>query len=140
MLSHYDCTLDKDPDDFASPGHIADMNATVDTLKERSSTLKSELKTLQVTLQTLRSLPTADDLGLQVGSLHQEVTELRNHLEPLRSGEVKPISAEEKQKLQVEVKKMQGLWMARKKWFMDLFDAVADGMGGDANPIDLKVS
>ncbi|KAF3908888.1 hypothetical protein AA313_de0204712 [Arthrobotrys entomopaga] len=132
--------IPQDPDDFASPEHIADMNATIDALKERTSTLKSELKTLQVTLQTLRSLPTADDLGLQVGSLQQEIIELRNHLEPLRNGDVKPISAEERQKLQIEVKKMQGLWVARKKWFKDLFDAVADGMGGDANPKDLKVS
>ncbi|EPS45715.1 hypothetical protein H072_148 [Dactylellina haptotyla CBS 200.50] len=117
---------------------IANMSTTVESLKVRTPTLKSELKTLQVTLQTLRSMPTADDLESQVGNLQQEISDLRNRLEPLRSGDVKPISAEEKQKLHMEVKRMQGLWMARKRWYKEFFDAVSDGMGGDANPQDLK--
>ncbi|KAJ6258934.1 hypothetical protein Dda_5829 [Drechslerella dactyloides] len=126
-----------DPDDFASPEEIADMNVSVDSLKERTTTLKSELKALQVTLQTLRSLPTADDLETQQGNLRQEVTDLRNRLGTLRSGDVKPISAEEKQRVQAEVKRIQGLWVARKKWEKGFFDAVSDGMG-DVNPNDLK--
>ncbi|KAK6335372.1 hypothetical protein TWF696_002151 [Orbilia brochopaga] len=129
--------IPQDPDDFASPEEIAEMNVSIESLKERTATLKSELKALQVTLQTLRSLPTADDLDAQLGNLRQEVTDLRNRLEPLRSGDVKPISAEEKQRLQTEVKRVQGLWVARRKWEKDFFDAVSDGMG-DVNPKDLK--
>ncbi|RVD89344.1 uncharacterized protein DFL_000357 [Arthrobotrys flagrans] len=130
----------QDPDDFASPEEIADMKASVEGMKERTSTLKAELKSLQVTLQKLRSMPTADDLKSEVGTLRQEVTDLRSRLEPLRSGDVKPISAEEKQKVQMEVKKMQGLWITRKRWSKEFFEAVTDGMGGDVNPKDLKLS
>ncbi|KAK6495187.1 hypothetical protein TWF481_003213 [Arthrobotrys musiformis] len=115
------------------------MKASVEAMKERTSALKAELKSLQVTLQNLRSMPTADDLKSEVGTLRQEVTDLRSRLELLRSGDVKPISAEEKQKMQMEVKKMQGLWIARKRWSKEFFEAVADGMGGDVNPKDLKV-
>ncbi|KAF3928359.1 hypothetical protein ABW21_db0203164 [Orbilia brochopaga] len=132
------CGLIQDPDDFASPEEIADMNGSIESLKERTVTLKSKLKALQVTLQTLRSLPTADDLESQLEDLRQEVTDLRNRLEPLRSGDVKPVSAEEKQRLQTEVKRLQGLWVARRKWEKEFFDAVSDGMG-DVNPKDLKV-
>ncbi|KAF3167179.1 hypothetical protein EYR41_011914 [Orbilia oligospora] len=130
----------QDPDDFASPEEIAAMKTLVEVMKERTSTLKAELKSLQVTLQNLRSMPTADDLKSEVGTLQREVTDLRSRLEPLRSGDVKPISAEEKQKVQMEAKKMQGLWIARKRWSKEFFEAVADGLGGDVNLKDLKVS
>ncbi|KAF3931816.1 hypothetical protein ABW19_dt0201154 [Dactylella cylindrospora] len=113
------------------------MDTEIESLRERTTTLKSELKTLQVTLLNLRSMPTADDLESQVGNLHQEVTDLRTRLEPLRSGDVKPISAEERQKMQMEVRKMQGLWMARKKWFREFFETVLEGMA-DTSPKDLK--
>ncbi|KAF3934809.1 hypothetical protein ABW20_dc0110347 [Dactylellina cionopaga] len=82
-------------------------------------------------------MPTADDLESRVGNLQQEITDLCNRLGPLRNGDVKPISAEEKQKVQMEVKRVQGLWMARRRWFKEFFDAVLDGMS-DANPNDLK--
>ncbi|KAK6498110.1 hypothetical protein TWF506_004351 [Arthrobotrys conoides] len=127
-----------DPDDFASPEEIAAMKTSVEVHKERTSTLKAELKSLQVTLQKLRSMPTTDDLRSEVDTLRREVTELRSRLEPLRSGDVKPISAEEKQKVQMEAKKLQGLWIARKRWSKEFFEAVADGLGGDVNLKDLK--
>ncbi|KAK6347544.1 hypothetical protein TWF718_005383 [Orbilia javanica] len=129
---------DQDPDDFASPEEIAEMKASVERMKERTSTLKAELKSLQVTLQNLRSMPTADDLKSEVGTLRQEVTNLRSRLGPLRSGDVKPVSAEERQNVQKEVKKMQGLWIARKRWSKEFFEAVADGMSSDVNLKDLK--
>ncbi|KAF3228574.1 hypothetical protein TWF192_004203 [Orbilia oligospora] len=116
------------------------MKTLIEAMKERTSTLKAELKYLQVTLQNLRSMPTADDLKSEVGTLQREVTDLRSRLEPLRSGDVKPISAEGKQKVQMEAKKMQGLWIARKRWSKEFFEAVADGLGGDVNLKDLKVS
>ncbi|KAK6334392.1 hypothetical protein TWF730_003607 [Orbilia blumenaviensis] len=127
-----------DPDDLASPEEIADMKASVEAMKERTSTLKVELKSLQVTLQNFRSMPTADDLESKVDTLQQEVTDLRSRLKSLRSGDVKPVSAEDKQRLQMEVKRMQGLWIARKKWSKEFFEAVADGMGSDVNLKDLK--
>lgn len=87
----------QDPADAASPEEIAVMDEQIATLREEIATAKGEEKTLKARLITLNATMSMQDLQSGIACLGAEQKALLARLGPLRSGNVKPVSAEEKE-------------------------------------------
>ncbi|KAH8592356.1 Tat binding protein 1-interacting protein-domain-containing protein [Bisporella sp. PMI_857] len=118
----------QDPSDIVSPAELAAMDETITYLRTNIPTLKSILKTLSSTLATFRASPTVVELATKVQSLKSENEEKQARLNAFKEGEVKPVTAEEKEKIEKESKYWSGKSTKRKKAFEHLEAMLMDGM------------
>ena len=84
-------------------------------LRKSISTLKATHKTKTASLGVLRSAPTTEALRDLVHKLQMEKADTEVRLQVLRSGKIKPVSAEEKDKAEAEYRRWEKKAAARKR-------------------------
>ena len=115
------------------------MKSEVEDLKDEVNELKSEHKTLSHSVQQLRSIPSADDLEDLIEKLEDENEELRSRLQTLRSGDVEPVSAEEKERVDRELKAATNILNKRKKAFDVFWQEISQNACGSGGSTELWV-
>lgn len=105
------------------------MDTEIARLREEAIALKSEEKELRETLRKSSTQVPLPQLKADVASLESQKTDIEARLEKLKGGSLKPISAEEKEKVngshRMAVKSLE----ARKKIRMELWRTLEDGVG-----------
>lgn len=130
----------QDPKDAATPEELAAMEAEISKVRDEISAAKAEYKTLSTTLSTLESTLTTTDLRESVHALELTRKELLARLEPLRSGNVSPVSAAEKEMVDNEWRKAQRDAFGRKRIFDDFWGLLKDSLPEEIAVDDLAVS
>lgn len=118
----------QDPTDAASPEEIAVMDQQIATLREAIATTKGEEKNLKAQLTTLNATMSTQDLESRIAGLEAEQKALLARLGPLRSGNVKPVSAEEKAAADKDWKLWTYRANVRKKICMELWAHLTEEM------------
>lgn len=95
----------QDPKDSATPEELVSLDIAIASLCDVIPSFKTNLKAKSNSLATLRSEPTTQTLQIAVDKLEKERDEIEARLKVLRSGSVKPVSREEKERVEVEHKK-----------------------------------
>ncbi|KAI9707088.1 MAG: hypothetical protein M1836_000048 [Candelina mexicana] len=111
----------QDPNDAASPEEFAAMDVEISTLKEETTTLKADEKALRSTLSTLKTTLSTHDLREAVHALELELKTIEARLSPLRSGNVVPVSAEERALVEKEWREVKRVVEVRRKGCMSLW-------------------
>ena len=76
----------------------------------------------------LRSAPTTEALRDSVDKLEKQKAETEDHLRVLRSGIIKPVSAEEKERVEAEQRKWERKAAARKRIWKEAEGTMLEGM------------
>ena len=91
------------------------MESETTSLREATTGLKTEEKELRLSLREGASQIPLTELKASVAALEQEKDEITARLAKLRSGSIKPISLEDRDKVGLEHRKWQKTSNARKK-------------------------
>lgn len=104
------------------------MDSEITDLREQITTAKSAERLLKANVSTLNAIMSAHDLRAAINDLERKKKEYLGRLGPLRLGNVKPVSSEEK----AEVEQAWKLWHrranARKRICMELWAMVTEEM------------
>jgi 26S proteasome regulatory subunit (ATPase 3-interacting protein) len=95
----------QDPKDDASPEELAGLDISIVTAREAIPVLKSTLKSKTATLTTLRSAPTTEALRESILELEKQKAEMESRLHVLKSGNLKPVSKEDKERVEAEFRR-----------------------------------
>lgn len=85
------------------------MDKEIASLRESLSTLKANEKLIRSNLVNVNAILSTDELRDNVQSLEAKKDELLDRLGPLRKGDIKPVSQEEK----AEVDRLWSLWKSK---------------------------
>ncbi len=111
------------------------MGLEISTLKEETASAKAEEKALKTTLGSLKGTMSTHDLREAVHALELEIKNIEARLGPLRSGNIVPVSAEERALVEKEWKGAMRVVDARRKGcrslWADLSEQVPEGMTKD---------
>lgn len=121
----------QDPKESATPEELALLDTSIAALREAMPSLKSVLKAKTITLATLRSVPTTQALQLSVDNLEKQRDEMRARLQVLRSESVKPVSGEDKERIEAENRKWAKKALARKRMWMEIEGVLLEVMTKD---------
>lgn len=130
----------QDPADAATPEELAAIDTTIAALKEETTRLRTEANGLKSTLSSFNATLSTSDLRAAVASLEAEHVEITTRLEKLRKGDVRPISAEEKNEVDKEEKEWDGIARKRKRIVEEMWAVINDTAADSGkNAEDLKV-
>ncbi|KAF2096523.1 TBPIP-like protein [Rhizodiscina lignyota] len=116
----------QDPADAATPEHLAALDAAILSLQEETTALRSQATGLKSTLSALNATLSTADLRAAVADLEAKHAEVTTRLDKLRKGDVRPISAEEKQLVEKEEKKWETVARKRKAIVKEMWTLVKD--------------
>lgn len=88
--------------------------------------LKTELRSKQLALTTIRSAPSTDALRETVSKLLIQKAEMEQRLTVLKSGNVKPVDARERERIEMEHRKWRGVRERRKRAFSEVEGMILD--------------
>ena len=100
------------------------METETSRLKDATTALKAEEKELRLALRSGASEVPLPELKASVTALDKEKAELGARLAKLTSGSVKPVSLEEREKVNVEYKKWKKTAEGRKKIRFDMWKEI----------------
>ncbi|KAI9723786.1 MAG: hypothetical protein M1812_001086 [Candelaria pacifica] len=103
------------------PEELAAMDLEISTLNEETTIAKADEKALKATLNTLKTTMSTLDLREAVHALELEIKQIEARLNPLRSGNVVPVSAEERALVEKEWKEAKRVGDVRRKGCMSLW-------------------
>lgn len=115
------------PDEADSTPITSIMSDTA-TLREETTALQAEAKALRTRLAALAACPSTSDLQTRIAELEAEKAKMLARLQPLRKGNVKKVSNEEKDELEKEGRKWTGIEQRRKRIARDMWDFVRDSI------------
>jgi 26S proteasome regulatory subunit, ATPase 3, interacting protein len=118
----------QDPKDSATPEELASLDTSIASLREVIPSLKTSLKVKSNSLATLRSEPITQALQVAVDNLEKERDENEARLKVLRSGSVKPMSKEEKERVEAEHKKWAKKALMRKRMWKEAEGTLLEAM------------
>jgi 26S proteasome regulatory subunit (ATPase 3-interacting protein) len=118
----------QDPKDSATPEELASLDKSIASLREVIPSLKDSLKVKSAALATLRSEPTTQALQIAVDNLEKQRDETEARLKVLRSGSVKPVSKEEKERGEAEYKKWAKKAFMRKRMWKEAEEILLEAM------------
>lgn len=118
----------QDPKDSATPEELASLDASIASLRKVIPSLKATLKVKSTSLATFRSEPTTQALQIAVDSLEKQRDETEARLKVLRSGSVKPVSKEEKERVEAEHKKWAKKALMRKRMWKEAEGILLEAM------------
>jgi 26S proteasome regulatory subunit, ATPase 3, interacting protein len=118
----------QDPNDSATPEELASLDTSIASLREVIPSLKETLKAKSTALATLRSEPTTQALQIAVDNLEKQRGETEARLKVLRSGSVKPVPKEEKERVEAEYKKWAKKALMRKRMWKEAEDTLLEVM------------
>jgi 26S proteasome regulatory subunit (ATPase 3-interacting protein) len=102
------------------------MDAEVERLKDATITLKNDEKALRASLRDHASVTPLPELKAAVASLQQQKEEMSARLAMLKNGNVKPITAEERERVNAEHGKWKQSVNARRKIRAEMWKTIAD--------------
>jgi len=105
------------------------MDAETTRLRDATTALRAEEKDLRAALREGTSQVPLKDLKASVAVLVQEKSELTARLATLRSGNVRPVGAGERDKVNAEHRKWQKAAGARKKIRTEVWKEIAGFIG-----------
>ena len=130
----------QEPKDAASLEDLAAMDKEITSIRDSIATAKANEKLLKANLTAVNATVSTDELRAQIIALDLEKAEIVGRLELLRSGNVKPVSAEEKE----EAEEMWRVWskkaLSRKKICMEMWKYVTEEMPEGKTKGELWVS
>ncbi|KAK3677238.1 hypothetical protein LTR78_002776 [Recurvomyces mirabilis] len=115
----------QDAADEAGLERLQEMDIETTRLREETIAMKAEEKELRAALREGASQVPLSDLRSSVVSLEQEKVDLTARLAKLQSGNVKPVSAEERNKTNAEHKKWQKIASDRRKIRNEMWAEIA---------------
>lgn len=115
------------------------MDKRTQQLRDETSNLNTTAKSLRSMLSSLNSTLSTADLRTAIAKMDIERTEILNRLTSLRSGNVQPVSKEEKEEVDKQAKMMEKTLMKRKKIVKVMWGQVADNVPDEATIAGLKV-
>ena len=118
----------QDAKDNLSPEELTDIDNEIKSLNDEVAALKDEEKLLKSSLADLKAEATLDELKDQLVLLTQEKDSLNHHLTQFKSRTTKVVSKEEKTEVEASWKLWSYKAKARKKAFMELWNALADNL------------
>ncbi|KAL1922338.1 uncharacterized protein VTP21DRAFT_9877 [Calcarisporiella thermophila] len=123
-------------DQFENPSQedFDRMDGEIEELKKQIAEVKDQNKQLQSTLSGLNSSLTNDQIEERLKELAAENAKNEERLATLRSG-AKPISQEERERINKAFETNRQLWRSRKRLFNDIWSAVTEHFPG--NPKEL---
>jgi 26S proteasome regulatory subunit (ATPase 3-interacting protein) len=121
----------QDPKDSATPEELASLDTSIASLRELIPSLKSTLKAKSTSLATLRSEPTTQALQIAVDSLEKQRDQTEARLKVLRSGSVKPVSKDEKERVEAGYKKWAKKALMRKRMWKEAEGTLLEAMTKD---------
>jgi len=107
---------------------IQQMTAETTRLKDATAALKADEKGLRASLRDHTSLTPLPELKASVASLQHEKEAMSARLAKLKDGEVRPITAEERDKVDVEHSKWKKIVASRRKIRGELWKIIADNV------------
>lgn len=129
----------QNPDDSPTPEALAEMGTRTEGLRDETTTLNATTKSLRNELAQLNSSLSTADLRTSVASMEEEKAEITARLERLRSGSVKPVSVEEKEKVDRELKLCERVVLSRKRIVKEMWGGVLECLPEGTNVEDMKV-
>ncbi|KAF2459271.1 homologous-pairing protein-like protein 2 [Lineolata rhizophorae] len=118
----------QDPSETASSEELASLASRIKELQTETAAFKAEEKTLRTSLTaTNATLPTCD-LRAAVASCETEMQDLSSRLTSIRSGTIRPVSAKEKNGVEAEVRKWEGIEKRRKRISDELWGLIAENV------------
>lgn len=115
---------------MATPEELKALDEAINAIRESLPSLKASLKGKQTSLAGIRAAPTTDVLRAEVDSSDRDNKEMEERLSVLRSGNIKPVSTQEKE----DVEKMFKEWTRKKNIRRGIF-AELEGMILDSGGI-----
>ena len=116
----------QDPADAMTLEELQALDGDITALRDNLGTLKSKEKLLRAGLLSINAQMSTEELRSSVSLLELEKKELLGRLEPLRSGNVKPVSLKEKETVENEWSQWSRKSAARKKICIELWDLCTD--------------
>jgi 26S proteasome regulatory subunit (ATPase 3-interacting protein) len=107
---------------------LQQMTAETTRLKDATAALKADEKGLRASLRDHTSLTPLPELKASVAALQQGKEAMSARLAKLKDGQVKPITAEERDKVSVEHSKWKKLVASRRKIRGELWKIIADAV------------
>lgn len=107
------------------------MDAELTRLREETAALRAEEKDLRAALREGGSQVPLPELRASVTQLEQERSEMAARLAKLKSGNLKPVSVEEREQVNADHRKWQRTANARKKICKELWAEITDYVGKD---------
>ena len=127
----------QDPKDAASLEELTAMDQEIAALRESIATTKANEKLLRANLAAVNATVSTDELRSQITVLDMDKLEILGRLGPLQSGDVKPVSAEEKE----DANKGYTLWSkkaaSRKQICMEMWSYCTEQLPEDQTKEDL---
>jgi len=118
----------QDPKDSATPEELASLDTSIASLREVVPSLKATLKVKSNSLATLRTEPTTQALQVAVDNMEKERDENEARLKVHRSGSVKPMSKDEKERVEAEHKKWARKALMRKRMWKEAEGVLLEAM------------
>lgn len=116
----------QNPDDSASPEDLKALDEAINATRESLQSLKAAVKSKQNTLANIRAAPTTDLLRAEVKCLESANKEMEERLKVLRRGGIKPVSAEDKENVEMAFVEWTRKRNVRKRIFTDLEGMILD--------------
>jgi 26S proteasome regulatory subunit (ATPase 3-interacting protein) len=104
------------------------MQAEATRLKDATAALKADEKGLRASLRDHTSLTPLPELKATVAALQQEKEAMSTRLAKLKDGDVKPITAEERDKVAAEHNKWKKQGASRRKIRDELWKIITDAV------------
>jgi hypothetical protein len=118
----------QDQKDECTNEELATLDSAIAAFREAIPLLKAELKSKSTFLATLQEAPTTEALQEAVEGLESKKAAMEARLQVLRSGNVKPVSQEERERAEVEFKKWARKAAIRKKCWKEAEAALLEGL------------
>lgn len=124
--------------DGTSLSALRELHAETERLKDATAALKSDEKPLRASLRDAVALPPLPELKAAVASLRGEKEALAARLAMLREGGVKPISAEERARVDAEHEKWRRAVVVRRRIRAEMWKTVEDVVGDGERAKEVK--
>ncbi|KAM0717540.1 hypothetical protein Q7P37_007392 [Cladosporium fusiforme] len=112
--------------DESSLEALQEMDAETSRLKDNTAQLKAEEKVLRATLRDHASLMPLPELKTSVATLQYEKEAMCARLAKLKDGDVKPITPEERARVNAEHEKWQGCIGSRRKIRLEMWKMIEE--------------
>ena len=101
---------------------LAAMDAEIASLRESIAATRAQEKVLRANLVSVNATMSTEELRTSVAQLEHAKKEISGHLVPLRAGNVKPVSLDEKGAVEREWRDWKKKMMVRKKICLELWE------------------
>ncbi|OCK87289.1 Tat binding protein 1-interacting [Cenococcum geophilum 1.58] len=128
----------QDPSSTASPEQLAEIDATIASLRAETAAALTTAKSLRASLTSLNTTLSTTELRAAVAAQERERAELLGRLGALRAGEVRPVGKGERE----EVEREWGAWRkvsrARERIAGDLWGLVEESLPEGVDKAELR--